>query len=405
MTTITTRRPTYRDNLASVEADLATAAARLRTLVAPPSGPPTAPLTGEALCEVTLLYANAAYTFAYLEGSQRFLDYKHLLRWHDVFFRDRELADATEKALAAGPFAAAELEELRLTWLAWFADRRQASVQAQRRQTELEAAMRNVLRRMDAHQLAFLKRLGIDTSRASPSVMLAETASRIESPATRTKLTTVWRRHVAPDLAALTDLLDEAVEVRRRDVRGGTGGHASVLERTFARCSVAPAEAASFLREFLARALENQRELESAVRAATGCGAHPMDHFGRYIRARMGDARPTTFRLETCLDLLFTVAGRVLEVTVTPVPEHPAHALTFRVGRGGEELGTVDFDLLCPGAAAVRPSPGPAFGSDGTREPVRAKAQCSARCTRGAAAGTASRSPPRGRSSTSSAMP
>jgi oligopeptidase A len=375
MVTITTRRPTYRDNLASVEADLATTAARLRTLVTPISGLSAAPLTEEALREVILLYANAAYTFAYLEGSQRFADYQHLLRWYDAFFRNRELADATEKALAlAGPFAAAEMEELRLTWLAWFADCRQASVQAQGRQTELEAAMRDVLRRMDTHQLAFLQRLGIDTSRASPSVALAETASRIESPVTRTKLTTAWRRHVASDVTALTDLLDEAVEARRHDVRNGAGEHTSVLDRTFARCSVPPAEAASFLQAFLARALETQHELESAVRAATGCDAHPMDHFGRYLRVRMGDARLVTLRLEACLDLLFTIASRVLGVTVAPSKKHAAHALTFRVARRDEELGTIDFDLLSPGATAVRPSPGPAFSSDRTLEPAQAKA-------------------------------
>ena len=375
MATITTRRPTYRDNLASVEADLAMAAARLRTLVTPPPGPSAAPLTEEALREVTLLYANAAYTFAYLEGSQRFADYQHLLCWYEVFFRERELADATEEALAlAGPFAAAEMEELRLTWLAWFADCRQASVQMWRRQTELEVAMRDVLRRMDAHQLAFLQRLGIDTSRASPSVVLAETASRIESPVTRAKLTTAWRRHVAEDLATLTDLLDGAVEVRRHYVREAAGGHATVLDRTFARCSVPPAEAASFLRAFLARALESQRELESAVRAATGCDTHPMDHFGRYLRVRLGDARLVTLRLEACLDLLFTVADRVLGVTVTPSRAHPAHALTFHVACGDEELGTIDFDLLSPGTTAVRPSLSPAFSSDRAPEPVRAKA-------------------------------
>lgn len=216
--------------------------------------------------------------------------------------------------------------------------------------------MRGVLQQLDAQQLAFVQRLGIDTSGVSPSVLLAATASRIANSATRAKLTTAWRRHVAPDLDALTDMLDEAVEVRRTDA--AAAGWPSVRARTFARCGVDEQEAAVFLREFLERALESQRELESAVRAATGAGTDPMDHFGRYVRIRMGEVRLPTFRLEAVLDLMAELARRVLGVTVAPVAEHLAHTVTLRVARYGVELGTIDVDLLHP-AGPVGPAQAP----------------------------------------------
>ncbi|MGH3816700.1 MAG: M3 family metallopeptidase [Pseudonocardiaceae bacterium] len=366
MTTVTTRRPAYRANLATVEGDLAAAAARLRALVAPQAGPPTA----ATVRELALLHANVAHTFASLEGSQRFVDYQHLMHWQGAFFDDPVQVAATERALdAAEPFADPDAEDLRRTWRAWFGERSALSA-ARRRQTELEAGMRGVLRQLDAHQLAFVQRLGIDTSGAGPSVLLAATASRIANPATRTKLTTAWRRHVAPDLDALTDLLDEAVAVRRADA--AAAGWPSVRARTFARCTVDEQEAAAFLREFLVRALESQRELESAVRAATGAGTDPMDHFGRYVRLRTGDARLPTFRLEAVLDLLCELARRVLGVTVAPVAEHPAHALTLRVARDGAELGTIDVDLLHPGDPDG--PDGPARAADPAQAATAAKA-------------------------------
>lgn len=374
MATITTRRPTYRDNLPTIEADLAEGVDRLRMLV-DPSGHSGRVLTAEALREIVLIYTNAAYTFAYLEGSQRFDDYQHLLGWHEAYFHDPDLTAATERALAAaGPFTAHDLEELRLTWLAWFADRRQVPEQMRRRQVELGVEMRAILRQMDARQLEFLQRVGINSPRASPSVTLAETASRLKEPTTRTKLTTVWRRHSAPDVAALTNVLDSAVEVRRRAVREGASGHPTVLAQTFERCSVSPAEATSFLWEFLTRALESQRELESAIRTSTGCTEHPMDHFGRYVRMRMSGRRAPTFKLEACLDLLCTLARRVLGVTVIAAPEQPAHALTFRVARAGEELGSIDFDLLRPGGPRRRPASSPMTAKRESLTPVKAKA-------------------------------
>jgi oligopeptidase A len=357
MTTVTTRRPVYRANLATVGADLAAAAARLRALVAPQADP----LTAATVRELALLHANVAQTFAHLEGSQRFVDYQHMVHWQGAFFDDPEQIAATERAFyAAGPFADADAEDLRQTWRAWFGER-SASGPARRRQTELEAGMRGVLRELDAHQLAFVRRLGVDSSKAGPSVLIAETASRIANPATRTKLTKAWRRHVAPDLDALTDLLDEAVAVRRADAEAA--GWPSVRARTFARCSVSEEEAGEFLREFLLRALESQRELESAVRAATGAETDPMDHFGRYVRLRTGDVRLPTFRLEAVLNLLYELAGRVLGVTMAPVAEHPAHAVTLRVARDGVDLGTIDFDLLHPGdpngpVSTAAPAPG-----------------------------------------------
>ncbi|MFE4539375.1 M3 family metallopeptidase [Streptomyces scopuliridis] len=374
MATITTRRPHYRDNLPAIEADLAEGADRLRMLVAPP-GQSGQGLTSEALREIVLIYSNAASTFAYLEGSQRFDDYQHLLGWHETYFHDRDLSAATEKALAAaGPFTAHDLEELRLTWLAWFADRRHAPEQARRRQAELGADMRAILRQMDARQLEFLQRVHITSPGTSPSVALAEAASRLKEQATRTKLTTAWRRHSAPDIAALTNVLDEAVEVRRKAAREGAGGHPTVLAQTFEGCSVSPAEATSFLQEFLTHALESQRELESAIRTATGCTQYPMDHFGRYLRTRMSGRRAPTFRLQALLDLLCTLARRVLGVTVIAAPAQHAHALTFRVGRAGEELGSIDFDLLRPGAPSRRPASPPSTAKSRTPAPVRAKA-------------------------------
>ncbi|MFF3377813.1 M3 family metallopeptidase [Streptomyces sp. NPDC002680] len=374
MATITTRRPNYCDNLPAIEADLAEGADRLRMLVAP-SEHSGQVLTAEALHEIVLIYSNTAYTFAYLEGSQRFDDYQHLLRWHEAYFHDRDLTVATEKALAAaGPFTAHDLEELRLTWLAWFADRKRAPEQMRRRQAELGADMRAILRQMDAHQLDFLQRFKINSPRTSPSVMLAETASRLKEPTTRTKLTTAWRRHSAPYVAALTNVLDEAVEVRRRAVREGAGGHSTVLAQTFESCSVSPAEATSFLQEFLTQALESQRELESAIRAATGCTEHPMDHFGRYVRTRMSGRRAPTFKLQALLDLLCALAWRVLGVTVTAAPAQHTHALTFRVSGAGEELGSIDFDLLRPGGRSHRTVSPPLTAKCETSVPVKAKA-------------------------------
>ncbi|MEV4975014.1 M3 family metallopeptidase [Streptomyces scopuliridis] len=372
MATITTRRPNYRDNLPAIEAELAQGAERLRTLVTP-SGHPGPALTPETLREIVLIYSNAASTFAYLEGSQRFDDYQHLLGWHETYFHDQDLSAATEKALAAaGPFTPHNLEDLRLTWLAWFTDRRHAPQQARRRQGELGADMRAILRQMDARQLEFLQKVKISSPSASPSVMLAEAASRLKEPATRTKLTTAWRRHSAPDIAALTNVLDEAVEVRRRAAREGAGGHPTVLAQTFEGCSVSAAEATSFLDEFLTQALESQRELESAIRTATGCTQHPMDHFGRYLRTRMSGHRAPTFKLQALLDLLSTLARRVLGVTLIAAPAQHAHALTFRVARAGEELGSIDFDLLRPGGPGHRPAPPPLTATSQT--PVKAKA-------------------------------
>ena len=112
------------------------------------------------------------------------------------------------------------------------------------------------------------------------------------------------------------------------------------------------------------RALESQQELETAVRAATGAESDPMDHVGRYVRLRTGDARLPTFRLDALLDLLCTLARRVLGVTVAPAAEHPAHALTLRVSRAGDELGTIDVDLVSPGDPDGPAGPVPAAGLD-----------------------------------------
>lgn len=374
MATITTRRPVYRDNLPAIEAELAAGARRLRALVDASGHSGRAPGAG-AVREIVLIYSNAATTFAYLEGSQRYADYQHLMVWHEAYFHDQDLTAATEKALAAaGPFTEPDLEEVRLTWLAWFSGRRQEPERNRHRQAELGEGMRAVLRQMEDRQRAFLRRVGIDSPVASPSVVLAGTASRLKDPRTRSRLTAAWRRHSAPDVAALADVLDEALEVRRGALREGAGGHPTVLAQTFTRCSVSPAEATSFLREFLTRALESQRGLESAIRAATGCTEHPMDHFGRYVRMRTRGLRAPEFRLEACLDLLCTLARRVLGVTVTAAPEQSAHALTFRVARGGEELGSIDFDLLRPGAPSPRPVSRGATRGGGTPGPVSAKA-------------------------------
>jgi oligopeptidase A len=230
--------------------------------------------------------------------------------------------------------------------------------------------MRGVLRQLDAGQLAFVQRLGADTSRAGPAVLLAETASRVANAATRTKLTEAWRRHVAADLDALTDVHDEALAVRRADAHAA--GWSSVRARTFAACSVSEQEADAFLREFLVQALESQRELESAIRAATGAETDPMDHFGRYVRLNTGVARPPTFRLDAVIDLLCTIARRVLGVTVVPTAAHPAaHALTLHVSRAGTDLGTIDIDLLHPGDPD-----GPAGPAPGATTMAKARVLC-----------------------------
>ncbi|WP_310728630.1 M3 family metallopeptidase [Streptomyces sp. N2A] len=378
MTTITTRRPSYRGNLPAIAADLAAGVRRLRLLLGQagaPAGNGDRVLGAEALREIVLIYSNASTTFAYLEGNQRYEDYHHLLDWHAAYFHDRDLTAATEKALAAvGPFTEREDEELRLRWLAWFAGLRQTPESARRRNAGLETEMRAVLRRMEARQSEFLQRLGINSAGTSPSVTLAQAASRLGDSRTRTKLTTAWRRHSEPDAAALTRVLDEAVDVRRSAVSAWEDGHPTVLAQTFQRCSVPPAEARSFLREFVIRARDRQGELESAIRAATGCMERPMDHFGRYLRMRVQGGGAPAFRLEACLELLATLARRVLGVQLTAAPEQPAHALTFQVDRGGEELGSIDFDLLRPDAPNPGPAPGPQTAGCGTPEPAKAKA-------------------------------
>lgn len=354
MAAITTRRPSYRDNLETIDADLRAWADRLHTLV-------TAPLRGPALREVILIYANVASTFAYLEGSQRYLDYAHLMHWYDAFFRDRDSMTATATALEACECDAADLRELRRIWLDWLTARLSSTPAVDQRQVQLEADLRAILTEMDGHQLAFLERVGIDPSQASPSVVLADTASRIESVTTRTKLTRAWRRHLTPDISALTDVLDEAVELRRRDVRDHEGEDATILQRTFAECAVSEADVDRFLREFLVRSLKSQSELETQIRAATGCEERPMDHFGRYLRLRMGPVEPLALSFQACLEYLFTIARQVLGVTIVPASAHPDHALTFVVGRQGElELGTIDFDLMRGGASAGQPAGGQA---------------------------------------------
>ncbi|GAB2616529.1 hypothetical protein GCM10027168_56190 [Streptomyces capparidis] len=378
MTTITTRRPSYRGNLLAIAADLAAGVRRLRLLLeqaGEPAGHGGRVPSVEHLREIVVIYTNASTTFAYLEGNQRYEDYQHLLDWYAAYFHDRDLSAATEKAFAAaGPFTEREDEELRLRWLAWFVELRQAPEAVRRRHAGLGAEMRAVLRRMDTRQGEFLRRLGISATGASPSVTLAQAASRIGDSRTRTKLTTAWRRHSEPDVVALTRVLDEAVDVRRSAVGAGEDGYPTVLAHTFQRCSVPPAEARSFLREFMMRARDRQRELESAIRAATGCTERPLDHFGRYLRMRVQGGGAPAFRLEACLELLGTLARRVLGVQLTAAREQAAHALTFRVDRGGEELGSIDFDLLRPGAPSPPPTPGPRSAGSGTSGPAKAKA-------------------------------
>ncbi|ANY05785.1 M3 family metallopeptidase [Pseudonocardia sp. HH130630-07] len=378
MTRITTRRPNYRDNLPTIAADLAAGLRRLHLLLGQSDASPGRggrELGVDALHEIVLLYSNASTTFTYLEGNQRYDDYAHLLDWHAAYFHDQDLTAAAEKVFAtAGPFTGREDEELRLRWLAWLAEQRQASEQIRQRHARTAMEMRAVLKRMDARNVEFLKRLSITSGSTGPSVALAQAASRLGDSRTRTKLITAWRRHAEPGAAELTRVLDEAVNVRRATVSVEQDEDSTVLAQTFQECSVGPEEARCFLREFVIQARDQQSELESVIRSATGCTQRPMDHFGRFLRMRVPRGGVPTFRLEACLELLSTLALRVMGVQLTAVPEQPAHAFVFIVDRGGEELGSIDFDLLRPGSLSSHPPIDSMTAGSGNLAPIGAKA-------------------------------
>lgn len=320
-------------------------------------------LTGQArlrdadVLELALLSANAAHLLTYAEGNQRHLGPVTALRgrW------ERLLADPADDAatLALLERTACErpaAEQARQDLLALLRNRA-----AQRSEAAavypVYAQAREVLDGVEEARASLLARVGLRAGGAAPAAVYYRAVSTA-SPATRGKLVHAWETQRARHTAPLLDRLDEVVRIRRAHARDE--GAASVLDRTLRRSSLGEDRAAAFVEAYLERAVDATGRLAARIRTATGATDHPLDHFGAYARAVVGDAVLPDFPLDGCLDYLAAITRDVFGIELTRLPSARADEHVVLGTRDGQPVGVATFDLLGTDTAEPRHNSVPA---------------------------------------------
>jgi oligopeptidase A len=328
--------------LSAINNELTEMARRLRVIISE-SHPPQ-----DSLSEIATIYSNVAYIFVYLEGNERHLDYRLLLRHRDKFFADRELHADAIHMLSRLTCQDPETEDSRRILMAWFRERAQAqSLDAAEKLEGLQQSAKHILYRIQEDQAKLLERLGLNTGSASPSAVFYRVVSENHQPDTRLKLSQAWNKQRDRRTYELADIIDHIVKVRRRQAK--EKGFSTVLEQTFERCSVSQSCAHGLITAYLTRALDSHSRLAANIGKATGCADRHMDHFGYFVRSGLAGSHLPMFSLDNCLDFAFTIAARVFNLTVARVQGENPHAISVAVCVGGKRLGTISFDLLDTG--------------------------------------------------------
>lgn len=349
---------------------------RLRELVSLPAA------DRENLAEVVAIYNNAAFVHAYAEGNRPYFPVTDLLTSLESLFDDPELRASTLSLLSRVRCADQSAAEVGREWITWLSSVGPAA-SGDAEASALRSAADRIPREWERAQDQLLRRLGMRTGPGSSAVLFQRAVNNIADPTVRRKATQVWYRQRDQYMGDLTEVMDRIVAVRRS--RASALGFATVLDQTIARCGVSEQEASTFLRGYLAQALDRHAELVADVAQVTGCAEEPMDHFGHYLKTSFKGARLPVFGLEPCLDFLGTIVRRVFGVVLRRVDGARPGVIAMTAGSADRDLGTVYFDLLDngeryeAGRAPGVPSPGspvrPAgrvlcrlhTGTDGTR--------------------------------------
>jgi oligopeptidase A len=338
--------PGQQECLLTIGDELSRMARRLREIISE-----TKPLQ-EFSSEIAAIYSNVAYIFVYLEGNERHLDYESLLRQRDKFFNDHELFVSVLRLMSGLNCPDPEREEDRRTWMAWFQERVQTSGQdADEKLEEAQQSAKHILHGIQEDQAKLLDRLGVNAGVASPSAVFYRILSETKKLDTRSKLAQAWNKQRDRRADELADTIDRIITIRR--LQAEENGFNTVLEQTFERCNVFESDAHTFITTYLARALDSNSRLASNISKATGCTDRPMDHFGYFVRSELTGAYLPMFPLDGCLDFLFTIAERVLNVKVIRIESENPNAINVAVYSGNQPLGTISFDLLATGHLAA----------------------------------------------------
>jgi oligopeptidase A len=300
-------------------------------------------LTEASFVELTAIYDNLAYVFLYLESNEQFVDYRPLLPFRDGFFRnderDRRLLAMCERLCCTD----LDIEQCRRAFVAHLVGKATADRGRAAELEELQERAKQIVLAGQQDQLAFLARLGADTSSGSADGAAYTVLSATADAARRTKLARALTALRDKRLEPLLETVDRMVTARRHLSR--EAGFPTVLAQTMRRCRVSVEVARGLVEDYLSLAIEEHVSLESEVRAAVGDVDPAVDHFGYYVRGLQRGRTVPLFDLDRCLNFIQVVVARVFGVRMRQLPDTGPHHLAFSVSQDDEVLGYVNFDL------------------------------------------------------------
>jgi len=326
-----------RGSIASIADALDGMLIRLREILAEPA------LTQETLVEIMAIYNNVAYIFLYLEATDDEVSYQSLRPRRAEFHDDPRLDARLLELLEQLHCQDSDVEDARLEYADQLRKAQRYDPTADRKISALLEAAKAVQDEVRQDQRRMLERIGVGAEIANPSVVFYRLISDTQSAVTRHKLARAWQLQRDNHLADLVGIVDEMIEVRRRDC--ATAGYDSVLARSLGRSRVAQGDIEPFIGRYVLQALDSHRLLAAEVRELTGEQDQPMEHFGFAMRAAFGGTPTPTFALDECLDFLFAVTRSVFGLDLRRVADLHPGIIAVDVYNGDVNVGQIKFDL------------------------------------------------------------
>lgn len=329
--------PPEQESLEATDDALDATMARLREILDGPA------ITDDTFVEIASMYNNVAYVFLYLESNEKSVDYRRVLHWKSAFFEDpaldRRLLEKLEALRCANP----DVEVSRVAYVEYLRSKGEGDPAETDEGEALKGAAKTVIEKTRQEQLEFLARLGVTAGSGNPSTSFYSLISSTENAETRAKLNLAMTKVRDQQLEPLLDIVDRMVQTRWR--QSGSRGYPSVLAETLERCGISEGTAAGVLDKYLVRAMDSHAGLEAEIRDRVNAVGDPMAHFGYYVRTLQDGRTVPLFPLKECMSFIFSVAHRLLGLTVEHVPSRSPHVLTVAVRRDTELVGHINFDL------------------------------------------------------------
>lgn len=324
--------------LMAIHHDLERMRARLRTILS------IGGLSEDDVIELTTIYCNVGETLTYLNGIGN-SDYPAIIGWAESFMNSPDIGASAYLGLSGVRFADPVVDRERRAWAECFRQRsEEVEEEAADRLRGLYGSGENLLTQMQSDQSDLLRTLGLNQMTLSPTASLYQALKGAQSHHARSRIAQAWSNRRDRWTDQLVGTADRIIDEQR--LRAQREGHATVVARTFRKCTISESRAEEFLRAYVRQSVRAHSALASEIRDATGCDDSPINHFEYYVGQLVERTALPLFSVDASLEFLCELARSAFDIDMVRDEPGDSNCITIDVRSGSRAVGKIHCHLV-----------------------------------------------------------